>query len=123
MTGWRLGFAVGRSEVIQGLGQVKSNIDSGAFQAVQVAGPSGSCIAPNEFGRELSYEDLATGGSLIIIGKQHDLLKVVVHDFIDFFVKDVPVRVIDGWMVVEPEILLTFYSTIHSSKFCCAMQN
>ena len=38
MTGWRIGFAVGRSEVIQALGQVKSNIDSGAFQAVQVAG-------------------------------------------------------------------------------------
>ncbi|MDO9110160.1 MAG: LL-diaminopimelate aminotransferase [Desulfatirhabdiaceae bacterium] len=38
MTGWRLGFAVGRAEVIQALGQIKSNIDSGAFQAVQFAG-------------------------------------------------------------------------------------
>jgi len=38
MTGWRLGFAVGRSDVIQALGQIKSNIDSGAFQAVQIAG-------------------------------------------------------------------------------------
>jgi len=38
MTGWRLGFAVGRAEVIQGLGQIKSNIDSGAFQAIQYAG-------------------------------------------------------------------------------------
>jgi LL-diaminopimelate aminotransferase len=38
MTGWRLGFAVGNAEVIRGLGQVKSNIDSGAFNAVQKAG-------------------------------------------------------------------------------------
>ncbi len=38
MTGWRIGFAVGKPEVIQALGQVKSNIDSGVFQAVQVAG-------------------------------------------------------------------------------------
>jgi LL-diaminopimelate aminotransferase len=38
MTGWRIGFAVGRSDVIQALGQIKSNIDSGAFQAVQIAG-------------------------------------------------------------------------------------
>jgi LL-diaminopimelate aminotransferase len=38
MTGWRIGFAVGCSEVIEGLGQIKSNIDSGAFQAVQLAG-------------------------------------------------------------------------------------
>jgi hypothetical protein len=41
---------------------------------------------------------------------------------IDFFVRDVPVRVIDGWMVVEPVILLTFYSTFHSSKACFAVQ-
>jgi LL-diaminopimelate aminotransferase len=38
MTGWRIGFAVGNAEVLQALGQVKSNIDSGAFQAVQIAG-------------------------------------------------------------------------------------
>ncbi|MEJ5300328.1 MAG: LL-diaminopimelate aminotransferase [Thermodesulforhabdaceae bacterium] len=38
MTGWRLGFAVGNKEVIGALGQVKSNIDSGAFNAVQKAG-------------------------------------------------------------------------------------
>jgi LL-diaminopimelate aminotransferase len=38
MTGWRLGFAVGNAEVLNGLGQIKSNIDSGAFNAVQLAG-------------------------------------------------------------------------------------
>ena len=38
MTGWRIGFAVGRKEVIAGLGKVKSNLDSGVFQAVQEAG-------------------------------------------------------------------------------------
>ena len=38
MTGWRIGFAVGNAEVIQALGKVKSNIDSGAFEAVQAAG-------------------------------------------------------------------------------------
>jgi len=38
MTGWRIGFAVGNEAVIQGLGAIKSNIDSGVFQAVQMAG-------------------------------------------------------------------------------------
>jgi LL-diaminopimelate aminotransferase len=38
MTGWRLGFAVGHRRFIQALGKVKSNIDSGIFQAVQFAG-------------------------------------------------------------------------------------
>jgi LL-diaminopimelate aminotransferase len=38
MTGWRIGFAVGCSEIVSGLGKVKTNIDSGAFQAIQEAG-------------------------------------------------------------------------------------
>lgn len=38
MTGWRMGFAVGCSEVIGGLGIIKTNIDSGQFTAVQEAG-------------------------------------------------------------------------------------
>jgi LL-diaminopimelate aminotransferase len=38
MTGWRLGYAVGRKEILAGLGKVKSNLDSGVFEAVQVAG-------------------------------------------------------------------------------------
>jgi len=38
MTGWRIGFAVGRSEIVSGLGRIKTNIDSGVFQAIQEAG-------------------------------------------------------------------------------------
>jgi LL-diaminopimelate aminotransferase len=38
MTGWRIGYAVGNSEIIKGLRIVKTNVDSGAFQAVQIAG-------------------------------------------------------------------------------------
>lgn len=37
MTGWRIGSAVGNPQVIEGLGQIKSNIDSGAFNAIQWA--------------------------------------------------------------------------------------
>lgn len=38
MTGWRLGFACGNSEIIKALAKVKSNIDSGVFTAIQHAG-------------------------------------------------------------------------------------
>jgi len=38
MTGWRIGWAAGRAEIVEGLGRIKSNIDSGVFQAVQLAG-------------------------------------------------------------------------------------
>ena len=37
MTGWRIGFAAGNPEVIGGLGKIKTNIDSGVFQAIQEA--------------------------------------------------------------------------------------
>lgn len=38
MTGWRIGFAVGNAALIDGLGKIKTNVDSGVFQAVQEAG-------------------------------------------------------------------------------------
>ena len=37
MTGWRIGFAVGSPELIGLLRRVKTNVDSGAFEAVQAA--------------------------------------------------------------------------------------
>jgi LL-diaminopimelate aminotransferase len=52
MTGWRLGMAVGNREVLSALGKIKSNIDSGAFDAIQHAGIAAldsdqSCVAEN----------------------------------------------------------------------------
>ncbi|MDW8236779.1 MAG: aminotransferase class I/II-fold pyridoxal phosphate-dependent enzyme [Aquificaceae bacterium] len=35
MAGWRLGAAVGNKDLIKALGKVKTNIDSGQFQAIQ----------------------------------------------------------------------------------------
>ena len=41
MTGFRIGFAAGNEEIIKGLGAVKTNLDSGVFQAIQLAGAYG----------------------------------------------------------------------------------
>lgn len=38
MTGWRIGFVVGNRDAIAGLGKIKTNLDSGIFQAIQEAG-------------------------------------------------------------------------------------
>jgi len=38
MTGWRIGFAVGNAKILAGLGKIKTNLDSGVFQAIQEAG-------------------------------------------------------------------------------------
>ena len=52
MTGWRIAAALGNADIIRGLGQVKTNLDSGAFQAIQYAGMTAldsgqSCVAEN----------------------------------------------------------------------------
>ena len=38
MTGWRVGFVCGNEKIVSGIAKAKSNIDSGAFNALQVAG-------------------------------------------------------------------------------------
>lgn len=57
-------------------------------QAVQVGGPSGTLIGPDEFHRTLGYSDLSTGGSMIIFGKQRNLLRDVVLNFMEFFIDE-----------------------------------
>ena len=37
MTGWRIGMVVGNEEIVNALGKVKSNLDSGIPQAIQYA--------------------------------------------------------------------------------------
>ena len=38
MTGWRIGMAVGNQSLVSALGKIKTNVDSGQFQAIQEAG-------------------------------------------------------------------------------------
>ena len=38
MTGWRIGFVCGNEKIIAGIAKVKSNVDSGVFNAVQMSG-------------------------------------------------------------------------------------
>lgn len=41
MTGWRIGWAAGNAAVVEALGRLKTNIDSGQFQAIQYAAITG----------------------------------------------------------------------------------
>lgn len=38
MTGWRIGFVAGNADIIDALGRLKTNIDSGIFNPIQYAG-------------------------------------------------------------------------------------
>lgn len=51
---------------------------------VQVGGPSGTFISNDEFDRHLAFEDLATGGSFIILNEGRNLLELV-KNFTHFF--------------------------------------
>ncbi len=46
MTGWRVGWACGNKEAVAALAKVKSNVDSGIFSAVQLAGIAALESAP-----------------------------------------------------------------------------
>lgn len=52
--------------------------------AVQVGGPSGQMVPPEQFDRKLSFDDLATGGSIMVFGRDRDLLAIA-SQFLHFF--------------------------------------
>ena len=56
-------------------------------KAVQIGGPSGRLIAENEFDREICYEDLPTGGAMIVFDKSRNILDIV-KNFTDFFIDE-----------------------------------
>ncbi|MFO7903721.1 MAG: complex I 51 kDa subunit family protein [Planctomycetota bacterium] len=56
-------------------------------KAVVVGGASGHCVPPAGFSRAISYEDVATGGSVIVFGPGRDLLDAA-ENFLEFFVDE-----------------------------------
>ena len=56
-------------------------------KAVQIGGASGTCVPASEFDRKIAFEDVATGGSIIVFGPQRDMLHVL-HNFLEFFVDE-----------------------------------
>ncbi len=51
MAGWRIGFVCGNEKIIAGIAKVKSNIDSGVFNAIQMAGVTALNIADKHLER------------------------------------------------------------------------
>jgi len=56
-------------------------------KAVQVGGASGQCVPAAHFDRTIAYEDVPTGGSIIVFGPQRDMLDVA-ENFLAFFVDE-----------------------------------
>lgn len=56
-------------------------------KAVQIGGASGHCISKSQFDIALAYEDIPTGGSVMIFNESRDMLKVL-KNFMEFFVDE-----------------------------------
>jgi [NiFe] hydrogenase diaphorase moiety large subunit len=54
---------------------------------VQISGASGQSLAPRDFGRQIAFEDLSTGGSTMVFGPQRDVLDIALQ-FANFFVDE-----------------------------------
>jgi len=70
-------FGVSVRQILQDCGAVNT-------RAVQVSGPSGICIAENEFDRKLGFEDLPTAGAFMVFDDSRDLFEVA-RNFVHFF--------------------------------------
>ncbi|MDZ7751566.1 MAG: NAD(P)H-dependent oxidoreductase subunit E [Gammaproteobacteria bacterium] len=53
-------------------------------QAVQISGPSGTCIGVDEFQRRIAFEDLATAGAFTIFDDSRDMFEVA-RNYAHFF--------------------------------------
>jgi [NiFe] hydrogenase diaphorase moiety large subunit len=62
-------------------------VDARNTKAVQIGGASGFCVTADEFERKIAYEDISTGGSVIIFNQTRDMLKVA-ENFLEFFVEE-----------------------------------
>jgi [NiFe] hydrogenase diaphorase moiety large subunit len=56
-------------------------------KAVQVGGASGQCVPAAHFDRTIAYEDIPTGGSVIVFGRQRDMLRIA-RNFLAFFLDE-----------------------------------
>jgi [NiFe] hydrogenase diaphorase moiety large subunit len=56
-------------------------------KAVQVGGASGQCVPAAHFDRTIAFEDIPTGGSIIVFGPQRDMLRVA-ENFLNFFIDE-----------------------------------
>jgi len=78
-------------------------------KAVQIGGASGVCVPARDFTRTLAFEDVPTGGSVMVIGPERDILDVA-ENFLEFFVEEscgqcTPCRLGNAQMLRAVELL------------------
>lgn len=69
------------------INEVLKLVEAENTKAVQVGGASGICLNKSQLDRKLAFEDIPTGGSIIIFNESRDMLRVL-ENFMEFFVDE-----------------------------------
>ncbi|MFZ2957230.1 MAG: NADH-ubiquinone oxidoreductase-F iron-sulfur binding region domain-containing protein [Candidatus Ozemobacteraceae bacterium] len=69
------------------ISELLAHVGGEKAKAVQVGGASGRCVAQAEFGSTIAYEDISTGGSIIVFSPHRDMLAVA-RNFMEFFAEE-----------------------------------
>jgi [NiFe] hydrogenase diaphorase moiety large subunit len=69
------------------IAQLLKEVKGENAKAVQIGGASGKCVARKDFDRTIAFEDISSGGSIIVFGPQVDMLQVAIN-FMEFFVEE-----------------------------------
>jgi len=69
------------------IAEVLKAVGGSDAKAVQVGGASGHCIPAPDFNRRMAFEDIPTGGSVIVFGPGRDMLEVA-ENFLEFFCEE-----------------------------------
>ncbi len=64
--------------------QVLEDCGASDYQAVQISGPSGICLAEAEFDRRIAFEDIPTAGAFMVFDETRDMFEVA-RNFAHFF--------------------------------------
>jgi [NiFe] hydrogenase diaphorase moiety large subunit len=64
--------------------QVLEDCGAGNTLAVQISGPSGMCLAEDEFDRKIAFEDVPTAGAFMVFDTRRDMFEVA-RNFSHFF--------------------------------------
>ena len=69
------------------IAQLLKEVGGSNAKAVQIGGASGQCVPASQFARTIAFEDVPTGGSIIVFGPKRDMLDML-QNFMDFFVDE-----------------------------------
>ncbi len=107
--------------------ELLKQVGGSSAKAVQIGGASGHCVPRKDFERTIAFEDVSTGGSIIVFGPERDMLHVC-RNFLEFFVEEscgqcTPCRVGNVKLLECVEMLEKGTCSLKYLKEVCALGN